>query len=217
MQYDQEKIVLRFNDLINLAEEIWNETNENKGIVGPVNVAKLRANARHLLTLLLPGSKVYLEEWDGLHLERQQIINTGWYKGILLAAKEDYIKGLFGDQKLFICAEVFIDFLQQAEYLLKEGYKDAAAVIAGSVFEDGLRRLCVLKRIDYGEKETINPLNQKLYKESVYNKLWYEEVSAKAVIRNDAAHGKYDGYGPKDVQGLIDFIKRFLREFLETH
>ena len=59
--------------------------------------------------------------------------------------------------------------------------------------------------------------NQKLYKESVYNKLWFEEVSAKAVIRNDAAHGKYDSYGPEDVRGLIQFSKRLLAEFLQAN
>ena len=38
-------------------------------------------------------------------------------------------------------AEVFADFLDMAEHLLGEGYKDAAAVILGAVLEDTLRKL----------------------------------------------------------------------------
>jgi len=210
MRLDQEKIIARFDELIKDAERNRNDRDK----VTAVDIAKLRASARHLLTLLLPGTKVYLEEWDAVTAHYSGSAPPACYEGILIAAKEDYVRGFIGDQRLFICAEVFVDFLQQAYYLLNEGYKDAAAVIAGSVLEDGLRRLCDLKRLNHGEKDTINSLNQMLYRDGAYNKLWHEELSAKAVVRNDAAHGKYTGYGKQDVNGLIEFTKRFLREFL---
>ncbi len=35
-----------------------------------------------------------------------------------------------------------------AEYLLKEGYKDPAAVITGSTLEEHLRKLCIKNGID---------------------------------------------------------------------
>lgn len=150
MKVDQEKFALRFDELIQSADEIWQQTQAHKGVLSPVNVAKPRANARHLLTLLLPGSRIFLEEWDC-----HKPINAGWYKGILLAAKEDYLRGLIVDPRTFISAEVFVDFLQQAEHLLDEEYKDPAAVIAGSVLEDGLRRLCDLLELEYAERDTI--------------------------------------------------------------
>lgn len=209
MKFSQEKIKLRFDELIQSADDVWNETHEKMGEISPINIAKLRASARHLLTLLLPGSRVYLEEWD-----QQRPINAGWYKGILLAAREDYLQGLIEDPRTFISAEVFDDFLDQAKHLLDEGYKDPAAVIAGSVLEDGLRKLCDLLKEDYGKKDSINLLNQKLYKLKAYNKLWFEEISAKAVVRNHAAHGKYAEYRSEDVRNLIDFTNRFLLEFL---
>ncbi len=216
MQYEKQKILTKFDSLIELADGVWEETLQNNGVISPVNMARLRSHARHLLNMFLPGSKIYLEEWDGLSFDGTKRPNAGWYKGILVAAKEDYEKGFFGDQKILICAEVFADFLQQAEHLLREDYKDAAAVIAGSVLEDGLRRLCDLKQIEYGEKDTMHPLNQKLYREKVYTKLWFEKIKTMAVIRNDAAHGKFESYGEKDVKGLIEFIKDLFRTFLET-
>jgi hypothetical protein len=44
--------------------------------------------------------------------------------------------------KGFITAEVFADFIEMANYLMDQDYKDAAAVIAGSVLEEHLRQLC---------------------------------------------------------------------------
>ncbi len=209
MPFDQKKIRDRFTKLIKSADDIFKETHEGEGLISPVGMAKLRANARHLLTLLLPGSKVYLDEWD-----RQQSLNAGWYKGILLAAREDFVIGLIEDPRIFFSAEVFVDFLHQAEYLLSQDFKDPAAVIAGSVLEDGLRKLCDLRELEYGERDTINPLNDNLYRSQAYNKLWHEEVKAKAVVRNEAAHGHYNAYKKEDVVDLIAFTKRFLQEFL---
>ena len=215
MRYDKKKITSRFAELTALADSIWQETQRNDGIVNPTNVAKLRASARNLLTILLPGSKVYLDEWDGLNLEGQPRINAGWYKGILIAAHEDFLNGIIVDPTLLLRADIFVDFLQQAEYLLGEGFKDASAVIIGSVIEDSLRKLCDIHHIDYTSKNSINHLNQELYKNKIYNKLWFEEIGAKAVIRNDAAHGHYDQYIADDVQLMLSFTRKFLVEFLK--
>lgn len=214
VHYAQERILLRFSALLETADRLCREADET-GLTRTSELGKFKVQALHLLNLLLPGTKIYLQEWRDPPPD-SHVVPMGWYKGILDAAKDDYISGLLGDQKTLICAEVFTDFLQQADYLLREGYKDPAAVIAGTVLEDGLRRLCDLKGLQRGEKDTINPMNQKLYKESAYNKLWFEEVGAKAVIRNDAAHGNYSGYGSEDVRGLIEFIRRFMREFLPS-
>ena len=68
--------------------------------------------------------------------------------GILLAAKEELEGGWLTTTKGLLSAEIFSDFLEMAEYLLSEGYKDAAAVIAGSVLEGHLRRLAENYKIE---------------------------------------------------------------------
>ena len=50
-------------------------------------------------------------------------------KGVLEAARVDYLQGFMADHKLLVSAEVFSDLLVQAEVLLDHDYKDAAAVI----------------------------------------------------------------------------------------
>ena len=67
--------------------------------------------------------------------------STQQARGILIAAKEELIGGWFHTTRSLVAAELFSDFLQMAEHLLAEGYKDPAAVMAGGVLEEHLRQL----------------------------------------------------------------------------
>lgn len=69
-------------------------------------------------------------------------------KGILTAVQEEMKGGWFQTTKGLISAEIFSDFIEMAIYLIDEGYKDPAAVIAGSVLEEHLRQLCYKNKID---------------------------------------------------------------------
>ena len=62
--------------------------------------------------------------------------------GILQSLRTDLAAGYVRSHRELVHAELFADFLEMAEHLLNEGYKDAAAVIAGSSLEAHLRRLC---------------------------------------------------------------------------
>ncbi len=53
--------------------------------------------------------------------------------GVLLAAQQDYEKDALFDVKRSVEADVFNDFLEQAEHLFDLGYYQPAAVIAGGV------------------------------------------------------------------------------------
>jgi len=53
---------------------------------------------------------------------------------ILRAAQEEIQGGYFFHIRQLVAAELFDSFLEQAEYLLASGYKDAAAVLIGPPF-----------------------------------------------------------------------------------
>jgi len=61
---------------------------------------------------------------------------------VLESLRADASLGYLQSQRELIHGELFGDFLEMAEHLLDEGYKDAAAVIAGSSLEAHLRQLC---------------------------------------------------------------------------
>lgn len=107
-----------------------------------------------------------------------------------------------------------------ADRLLNDGYKDAAAVIAGSTLESHLRQLCQNNGIDTENSTKRNRsrpkpaslLNQELGK-TVYSLYDQKTVTAWLDLRNCAAHGKYGEYTDEQVhlfiEGLRDFMERY--------
>ncbi|HEX8637541.1 MAG TPA: hypothetical protein VF692_05730 [Pyrinomonadaceae bacterium] len=132
--------------------------------------------------------------------------------GILVAAKDDYENGYLFNIRSLIEAEVFVDFLEQSEYLLIQGYFTAAAVIAGSVLEDGLRKLCVKNGVTLSAKPKLDTMNADLAKAGVYNLLKQKQIMALADLRNKAAHGQ-GGFTKEDVESMIKDVRRFMEDY----
>ena len=104
-----------------------------------------------------------------------------------------------------------------ASELQIKGFKDPAAVIAGSVLEEHLRKLAEANGIPAakpsGEPLKASVINAELMKGSVYNKLFEKSVTAWLGLRNSAAHGAYDAYDEAQAAALI----RDVRDFLVRH
>ncbi len=135
--------------------------------------------------------------------------------GILTALRTAYESGYLATVTELIHADVFSDFIEMAEYLMSEGYKDAAAVILGSVLEEHLRQLCAKNGIaieQTGRPKKADLLNSELTRQSVYSKLDQKSVTAWLDLRNKAAHGEYADYSLDQVglllQGVRDFMAR---------
>jgi hypothetical protein len=114
----------------------------------------------------------------------------------MLKTIRDEIDGdwLFNIRNL-VAADVFGDFLEMADYLLAEGYKDPAAVIIGSTLEEHIRQLAENRGIEAeivrnGSRrfKTADHLNGDLKKDGVYTKLDYKSITAWLDLRNLAAH-----------------------------
>lgn len=135
--------------------------------------------------------------------------------GILKALRTDYEAGYLQSVNEIIHGDVFGDFLEMADYLLAEGYKDPAAVLAGGVLEEQLRKLCQANSIPVTKgllPKKADGLNSDLAGANVYSKLDQKSITAWLGLRNNAAHGKYDEYSRKQValmvQGVRDFVTR---------
>jgi hypothetical protein len=155
-------------------------------------------------------------------LQRRDILD--WYRigmgvGIVSALQMDLKSGYLLSVKELIHSEIFADFLEMADYLCKEGYKDAAAVIAGGTLESHLRQLCIKNGIETEtltqrgiEPKRADLLNSDLAKNSVYSKLDQKNITAWLDFRNKAAHARYSEYTKEQVKlfisGIRDFITR---------
>lgn len=138
--------------------------------------------------------------------------------GILKAVKSDLESGMLANFKGLAQAEVFADFLEMAEHLLGEGYKDAAAVILGAVLEDSLRKVADANDVSVlgpkGRRLTIDPINAAVAKQGVYGPLVQKQVTSWANLRNDAAHGHFDKYDESQVKHMLLFVQKFCADYL---
>ena len=141
---------------------------------------------------------------------------------ILLSIQNELEGGWVFSVKQLVSAEIFSDFLEMAEHLLSQGYKDPAAVMIGSVLEENLRQICSNNEIDTEyEKDggfiakKADRLNSDLVKAEIYTKLDQKAVTMWLDLRNKAAHGKYDEYTKDQVelmaQGVTEFLARVSR------
>lgn len=136
--------------------------------------------------------------------------------GLLRSLRHEIEAGYLDRIAGLIRAETFTDFLEMAGHLLSEGYKDPAAVLAGSVLEQHLRALCTKNDIEAklpdGRWKKADTLNADLTREEIISKLTQKNVTSWLGLRNEAAHGNYGGYEAANVKIMLDGIGLFMMQ-----
>ncbi len=178
-------------------------------------VKALRMRLAAAVERLAPAKSAYVAEATGLS-QTVDAYAAEALSGILRALRADYQDGYMRTIEELVHAELFADFLDMADELVSKGYKDAAAVVAGSVLEEHLRKLAAVHGVSTkagsGHKKA-DTINADLVKAGAYNKLEQKNVTAWLGLRNDAAHGNYGNYDQKQVVALI----RDVRDFATRH
>lgn len=136
---------------------------------------------------------------------------------ILSAIRAELAGGWLFTIKGLVAAELYADFLDQAEHLLNQGYKDAAAVMIGSILEEHLRQLCLKHDVPVSDEKDdkqiprkADRLNAELAKKAVFTALDSKQITAWLGLRNDAAHGKYDQFTREQVKNLLSGVLEFM-------
>ena len=214
-----ERLLKRLEDLVQEGERIkaaGKASLRAKEHRGPVNNESAHTWATSVLAILekaFGSTSVHCTKFDQ-HCQRYWCLNDlECALGVLRAARNDFKHDMLFDMRTRIEAEVFDDFLEQAEYLLSQGYHAPAAVIAGAVLEDGLRKLCVKNGISLPQKPKLDTMNAELAKAGVYKKLAQKRVTANADLRNKAAHGKWDEFSEQDVKEMISSVRTFMEQY----
>jgi hypothetical protein len=225
-----EKVIKRFNELIEMGQNILNNrysrSNDVKMVRNPDLIDKLTSyndvdieasqqwglSCLNILKRIFEPESDHYKRFDKLpSLTSSSSIKKGM--GIIKSAKDEYEKGFLFERKRLIEAEVFDDFLEQAQYLHSEGYFQVAAVIARIVLENGLRKLCVGAGIPSERKSNLNWMNSELAKKGIYKKNIQKIITALADTGNNAAHGNWDDFSASDVKYMIDHVKRLIEDY----
>jgi hypothetical protein len=133
-------------------------------------------------------------------------------RGALVALRRDVEADCLSSFEEEIHGELFSDFLVQAEHLNGEGFRRAAAVLAGGVLEEHLRPLCKRNGIATGAHVKASSMNNELKKAGVYGEAVRTELESWLKRRNDAAHGDPDfeaKHDEVDVGRMAEGIRSF--------
>ncbi len=169
-------------------------------------VAAIERAAGKDSTYFKQSMKISTEKPDPYYQVPHQI---GVAKALLSDIENDYLTSF----EETIHGDLFADYVEMAAHLVENGYKDPAAVLAGSTLEVHLRQLC--KKHDVaaepdGKMKKTQTLNQDLAQAGAYTKFYQKSITAWLDIRNNAAHGEYKEYTKDQVKLLIAGIRDFI-------
>jgi hypothetical protein len=166
---------------------------------------------------LAPRGTIYKQQFD--KSSPGMVANRSWiekFAGMLQALRAEYAKNYLQTVQELVHADTFSGFLEMADHLRDAGYKDAAAVISGSVLEQHLRELSLKNGISVqhaGKFKKAETLNADLAGHAVYSKVDQKDVTAWLGLRNEAAHGNYSQYTSEQVRLMVDAIRHFVTRY----
>jgi hypothetical protein len=181
-------------------------------------VIAFRIRLRAALDRLVPPGTAYAAEatklaeapdrsWAGALVVR--------YMDLLAALRADVEKGYVRRIEETVREAVYDDFLEMAAEIL-EIHPAPAAVVAGSVLEEHVRKLCAANDIDVlggdGRPRKFEQLTHELVKSE---DVTIREPERKVLAgwygqRTEGAHGRYDNVIAEDVPRMIDGIRDFM-------
>jgi hypothetical protein len=212
-----EDVVKRFDELIDKGRKVLS-TRENLpsnfiGFDDPIDSEignQWMVSSKNYLLQIIGERSVHFTEFSALFKDGITYSPVKEGIGILTAAKEDYQGGYLAGIRRLVSAEIIGSLLDQAQELLDAGYVGPAAVLAGCILEDHIKKICIENQIILPDKPKLDYMNAQLAKIEYYSKLTQKQVTAWAEIRNSAAHGNWEKFKEDDIRDMIKWISRFI-------
>lgn len=207
-------IVDRLDTLISMGEKVLATPVLDRRWVDTGLAQQWRTSSLTFLSATLSSENAHYREfeerckWSWRHEAERGL-------AILRAIREDIAGGYLQKFETLVSASVFSDFLEMAEHLLDNGYKDPAASLIGAVLEDGLRRICGNNNITVKSDDNISSLNPKLAQNHIYNPLQLRQIQVWNKLRDYADHGHFDQYKQDDVTDMLKGVRSFLSDYLK--
>ena len=211
-----ERAKQRIKELIELGEEVkasFRMTPQRVLIPDSTRYEQWRTSSLNFLATALGRDSVHYNALVGVDEDysgsESKVLH---FLGVLQAARDDIESGWVGRRDLLLTADAFESFLEQADYLLEQDYKDPAAMLAGAVLESTLRKMCEVRAIPTDKQDKIGILNDKLAKHAdppAYSSAYHKQIIAWADLRNNADHGHFDEYDRKQVAAMIGGVRDF--------
>jgi len=105
------------------------------------------------------------------------------------------------------------DYLEQAETYFNLGRPQSAAILAGDVLEETLRKLCRVNHVPLVSRLTAKDMNFELAKRGVYGLEVAECLAQLTEIWDKANCGQWSDFSKNDVQNMLGQV----RDFVASH
>ena len=139
---------------------------------------------------------------------------------ILLEAEDSYKNGDAFKLRQRLQVDMFSDLLDQAEQYLQsneEKHRGIAAIIAGCVLEDSMRKLCERHGVELKRNPTMPRMLPSLAKVLDISNPSQKAIDAYIALRDSAAHGKWKECSDSQVRSMIEFVSNeFLAKYFEN-
>jgi hypothetical protein len=186
---------------------------------GSDKLAEAFTRAISVVTRIAGRASHYMEEIRSIRESKfNPDVQFEMIMGILKGLRFDLQQGYLQTLRELVHADLFSDYLDMASYLQEEGYKVAAAVIAGSTLEEHQRKLADKYGIDITLRDKkgkempkkAHRLNEDLTKAGVYSANGHKSVTALLALRTSAAHGRDNEYTLDQVGPMILAIRELV-------
>ena len=216
----KEKYLKHFNELIVQGEELgFDQVSDYQSFSFAYDKFNIwRTECIILLQNILPTNSIILNEIKKMDGANDYQANKLF--GFLVGCKKEFENGFLDDLSLKIENEISVNYLEQAEAIIRDKDCSAshipAAVLAGAVLEKTLRTLCekqtppIKIKKSNGDYKTATPLAEDLCKNGVVTAVQKKKLDLWIKIRNDAAHGHIENISVADVKDMINGITDFL-------
>lgn len=165
-----------------------------------------------------PGSPyeedaVAIADWDGA----ADAWKADQFTAIVHALRDDYAAGGLTEVEEIVHADLFDDFLDMANELLHKGFIGSAAVLAGTVLEEHLRKLAGKHGIASNDgnqrPRSVETLGVDLRKAAVISEVQRKSVTAWYAQRTEGAHGRAENLAIGDLERMIDGLRDFVARY----
>lgn len=205
--FTRTSLLKRFNELIDFGKALFDTWDGEIGALA----AKTRwqTSCLHILDKTFGSENVYYKKFEKIttYADDSQLI---WGIELMEGARDEIEKGLLYKIEHIIASDFFNSVIEQAEYLLKEKYKNVAAILGRVAIENTLKDIAKRENVAVPENTKLSKLNQLLRKENVYPLHMWRSIQAQIDLGNDAAHGQFDKYDEKAVTNMLIWIRETL-------
>lgn len=215
MSLSDAQLIAQIDEVVEASERLANEAGTQE-IGGPADEAVARLAAA--IDRLTPNPSPYRSQASAaLGTKMINKFRVPKLTAVLRAMKTDLEAGYLARLEERIRQDVFEDFLAMAERMNASMHPAPAAVLAGAVLEDHVRKLAAKASLptvsDKGKAITFEQLSIDLVRAQVFPESQRKVLVAWYGQRTEGAHGHFDRVIREDVPRIISGVREFILRY----